>query len=76
MYLIVLLSIAIHGCYIGSKVVVSLLALELGASQFLIGVLASLYALLPLVLGASFGMAPVFWMNAANLAAISWLARR
>lgn len=51
MYLIVVLSIAIHACYIGSKVVVSLLALDLGASQFLIGVLASLYALLPLVLG-------------------------
>ena len=27
-------------------------------------------------LGAAFGSAPVFWMNAANLAAISWLARR
>ena len=27
-------------------------------------------------LGAAFGVAPVFWMNAANLAAISWLARR
>ena len=51
MYLIVVLSIAIHACYVGSKVVVSLLALDLGASQFLIGVIASLYALLPLVLG-------------------------
>jgi predicted MFS family arabinose efflux permease len=50
-YLIVLLSIAIHACYIGSKVVVSLLALDLGASQLLIGVLASLYAVLPLALG-------------------------
>jgi predicted MFS family arabinose efflux permease len=27
-------------------------------------------------LGATFGMVPVFWMNAANLAAISWLAKR
>jgi hypothetical protein len=27
-------------------------------------------------LGAAFGMVPVFWMNAANLAAISWLAKR
>jgi hypothetical protein len=33
MFLIALLSIAIHSCYIGSKVVVSLLALELGASH-------------------------------------------
>ena len=123
MYLIALLSIAVHSCYIGSKVVVSLLALELGASQLLIGVLASLYAVMPLMLGvysgrladtigmrvpmlvgaalaaiamlcgfawqalaalfvtatlmgAAFGMVPVFWMNAANLAVISVLARR
>jgi MFS family permease len=55
MLLIVVLSIAIHGCYIGSKVVVSLLALELGASQFLIGVIASLYAVLPLALGVYSG---------------------
>ena len=50
MILVVLLSIAVHSCYIGSKVVVSLLALELGASQLLIGVLAALYALLPMLL--------------------------
>jgi MFS family permease len=55
MYLIVLLCIALHICYIGSKVVVSLLAIELGASQFLIGVIAALYALLPLVLGVLSG---------------------
>lgn len=46
---------ALHSCYIGSKVVVSLLALELGASQFTIGVLAALYALLPLALGVYSG---------------------
>jgi len=55
MYLVVLLSIAVHSCYVGSKVVVSLLALDLGASQLLIGVLASLYALLPLLLGVYSG---------------------
>lgn len=55
MFLIVLMSIAIHACYIGSKVVMSLLALELGASQLLIGVVASLYALLPLLLGVYSG---------------------
>lgn len=55
MTLIVLLSIAMHSCYIGSKVVVSLLALELGASQFVIGILAGLYALLPLILGVYSG---------------------
>jgi cyanate permease len=27
-------------------------------------------------LGATFGIVPVFWMNAANLGLISWLARR
>jgi MFS family permease len=27
-------------------------------------------------LGTAFGMVPVFWMNAANLTAVSWLARR
>lgn len=55
MYLIALLSIAVHACYIGSKVVVSLLALELGASQLLIGVLAALYAVMPLMLGVYSG---------------------
>lgn len=55
MYLIVLISIAIHSCYIGSKVVVSLLALDLGAGQFLIGNIAALYAMLPLALGVYSG---------------------
>ena len=27
-------------------------------------------------LGAAFGSAPVFWMNAVNLVTISWLWRR
>jgi len=48
---VVLLSVAIHSCYLGSKVVVSLLALELGASQFTVGILAAFYALVPLLLG-------------------------
>lgn len=55
MYLIALLSVAIHSCYVGSKLVVSLLALELGASQLLIGVLAALYALLPMLIGVYSG---------------------
>lgn len=55
MYLIAFLTIAIHGCYLGSKVVMSLLALELGGSQFLIGVLASFYAVMPLLLGVFAG---------------------
>jgi len=48
MYAVVILSIAIHSCYLGSKVVVSLFALELGASQFTVGVLAAFYAIVPL----------------------------
>ncbi len=55
MLLIVALSISIHSCYIGSKVVISLLALEFGASQMLIGVIAALYALVPLMLGVYSG---------------------
>jgi MFS family permease len=51
MPVIVALSIAIHSCYVGSKVVVSLLALELGSSAMTVGVLAALYAVLPLLLG-------------------------
>ena len=55
MYLIAALSIAIHSCYIGGKVVISLLALDFGASQLLIGVIAALYALVPLLLGVYSG---------------------
>lgn len=52
---IALLSIAIHSGYIGSKVAVSLMAIELGASQATIGVLAALYGAAPLILGVHSG---------------------
>ncbi len=55
MYVIVAYSIAIHACYIGSKIVVSLYALQLGASQTTIGVLAAMYAAAPLILGVYSG---------------------
>jgi len=55
MLLIVLFSIAVHACYIGSKIVVSLYALQLGASQVTLGVLAAMYALVPLMLGVYSG---------------------
>jgi MFS family permease len=55
MYLILALSIAIHSCYIGGKVVISLMALDFGASPMLIGVIAALYALVPLMLGVYTG---------------------
>lgn len=51
MSLIVAYSIAVHACYLGSKIVVSLYALQLGASQTAIGVLAAMYAAAPLILG-------------------------
>ena len=50
-YLIVSYSIAIHAAVIGAKITVSLYALQLGTSPFMIGVLAALFALAPLTLG-------------------------
>ena len=41
MHVIVALSVAIHSCYVGSRVVLSLLALQLAASQVGIGVIAA-----------------------------------
>jgi MFS family permease len=55
MALIVAYCVAAHACYIGSKVTVSLYALQLGASQTTIGVLAAVYAAAPLVLGVYSG---------------------
>jgi MFS family permease len=55
MLFVILLSMSIHGCYIGSKVVVSLHALDLGASQATVGMLAALYAVVPLILGVYTG---------------------
>lgn len=52
---VILLSIAIHSCYLGSKVVLSLFALEMGANQFTVGILAALYAVVPLLLGVYSG---------------------
>jgi MFS family permease len=55
MPLVILCSIAVHSCYIGSKVVVSLYALEFGATPFTVGVLASFYAVVPLMLAVYTG---------------------
>lgn len=51
MLLIVVYCVTAHACYIGSKIAVSLYALELGASQATLGVLAAVYAAAPLVMG-------------------------
>jgi MFS family permease len=52
---ILLVSIITHTCYSGSRVMLSLLALDLGQSQFVVGVVAALYAVVPLVLGVAIG---------------------
>ena len=50
-YLVTAIHTATHACFTGSKVVIALLALELGASQTTIGVLVAAYAVAPLVFG-------------------------
>ncbi len=54
-YSVTVIHTATHAAFIGSKVVISLLALELGASQLMIGALISCYAIAPLTLGVYSG---------------------
>ena len=54
-YLVTLIHTATHACFTGSKVVIALLGLELGASQTTIGMLIAAYAAAPLVLGVYAG---------------------
>jgi len=56
MFLVVFLNIIIHGCFIGSRVVMALFALELGANAFEIGFMVALYSLPPLGLGIVAGL--------------------
>lgn len=56
-HLVTLFSVLTHGCYIGSRLVSSLLALQLGANPFEVGVLAGLYAFLSLLLAIEAGKA-------------------
>ena len=56
MLLVILLNMCIHACYMGSKVLVSLYALDLGASQATVGMLAACYAVIPLMLGVYSGV--------------------
>ena len=55
MHLIVLLNVIIHGCLTGSRVVMSLFAIELGVNAFSIGVMIALYSATPLLLGVTAG---------------------
>lgn len=54
-YLIVLMCALNHAGFGGSRVAVSLYALELGANQFAIGMLMALYGLCPMLLAVSIG---------------------
>src|SRR3989442_6801849 len=54
-YFIVLLSVLSSIGHRGSKVSVSLAALQLGANSFMVGVLAALYAVFPLLLAVYAG---------------------
>ena len=54
-YLVVLLSILSSIAQRGSKVTVSLFALELGAGSFAVGLLAALFATFPLLLAVQAG---------------------
>src|SRR5258708_13457099 len=54
-YFVILLSVLSSIAYRGSKVLVSLDALHLGANTFMVGVLAALYAVFPLLLAVYAG---------------------
>jgi MFS family permease len=54
-YLIVLMCTLSHAGFGGSRVAISLYALDLGATQFSIGVLMALYAVFPLLLAVHVG---------------------
>jgi predicted MFS family arabinose efflux permease len=44
-----------HLCFVGSRMTTTLFALQLGASEFTVGVLVALFALLPMLLSVSAG---------------------
>ncbi len=52
-HFVILLSVLASIAHRGSKVLVSLAALQLGANSFMVGVLAALYAVFPLLLAVS-----------------------
>jgi len=54
-YLVVLLALLNHVSFKGSKVLISLFAIELGASEATIGVIYALYSLFPIVLAVYAG---------------------
>ena len=61
-YLVVLLAVLNQAGFNGSRVAVSLHALELGASQFTVGVIMALFALVPMLIGVRAGR----WLDAVG----------
>ena len=45
MYLMTFLNVIIHGCQVGSRVVMALFAIKLGATPFAIGLMIALYSI-------------------------------
>lgn len=54
-YVVTLTTLLVQGCHMGSRVVASLLAINLGANPFEIGTLISVYSVFPLLLGVFSG---------------------
>ena len=54
-YLIVLMCLLSHCGFGGSRVVITLYALQLGANQFTVGLLMALYALVPMIFAVAIG---------------------
>ena len=55
MILMTVLNVIIHACVVGSRVVMALFAIKLGASPFEIGIMIALYSVPPLCLGVYTG---------------------
>ena len=74
-YLVTLIHTATHACFTGSKVILSLLALDLGASQLLIGALVACYSIAPLTLGVYSGrLADTIGMRVPMLIGVGTIA--
>jgi predicted MFS family arabinose efflux permease len=55
LYLLMLLSVLNHSTFAGTRVAVSLYAIQLGESPFTVGVLMALYSLLPMLFAVTIG---------------------
>lgn len=55
LYLVVVLTVLVHTAFAGTRVAVSLFALQLGASPLTVGVLIALYAFFPMLFSVSIG---------------------